>query len=141
MNCAHQPTDASNLPICSTLIDLVKTYTPEPGVFNTAIPGVQFLRANAPALCAAVVYEPAIYLLVQGAKTIALGDSKIYYRPLTYMITAVDLPLTGTVVEASEDKPFLAVKMAGDTREVADPVLKIGYDSVIQKSGCPCGLS
>jgi len=46
MNCAHQPTDASNLPICSTLIDLVKTYTPEPGVFNTAIPGVQFLRAT-----------------------------------------------------------------------------------------------
>lgn len=141
MNCANQPANASSLPMRSTLIDLVKTHAPDEGIFDTAIPGVQFLRANSPGLCAAAVYEPAIYLLVQGEKTVTLGDSEIYYRPLTYMITAVDLPVSGTVTGASEDKPFLAVKMTVDPREVADLVLKMGDDLVIKKSACPCGLS
>ena len=96
MNHAASPADAC-LPMCSALVDLVKNYAPEEGVFDTAIPGVQFVRADAPGLCAAGVYEPAIYLLVQGEKTVILGDREIYYRPLTYMVTAVDLPVTGTV--------------------------------------------
>lgn len=141
MPCANPSTDASNLPLCSTLIELVKTHAPEEGLFDTAIPGVQFLRVNTPGLCAASVYEPAIYLLVQGEKTVTLGDREIYYRPLTYMITAVDLPVTGTVAAASEDKPFLAVKMAVDPREVADLVLQMGDDLPARKGCCPCALS
>lgn len=140
MNHAASPADAC-LPMCSALVDLVKNYAPEEGVFDTAIPGVQFVRADAPGLCAAGVYEPAIYLLVQGEKTVILGDREIYYRPLTYMVTAVDLPVTGTVMSASEEKPFLAIKMAVDTHEVADLVLKLGDELPTKNSACPCGLS
>ena len=141
MNIAAHPITEESLPCCNKLVELVKTYAPETGVFDTPITGMEFVREDAPVICAATVYEPGIYLLIQGELRIALGDSEIHYRPMSYMITTVDLPVTATIMEASEEQPFLAIKLTVDARDVADLVLKLGDEPHANRSCCPCGLS
>ncbi len=91
------------------------------------------------------VYDPALCLVAQGAKTLWLGDRRIDYGPLSCMVSAVPLPVLGKVVEASPQKPFLGVKFTVDPQEVTDLVLAMGAPGVPQREdACPdgaCGMS
>jgi AraC-like DNA-binding protein len=51
--------------------------------------------------------EPAFALVAQGAKRVVLGDQVFDYAAGQYLIFSVDLPLSGRVVQASENEPFL----------------------------------
>lgn len=123
-----------------TLAELVLAQEPEEGISDTSIPGVQLFRVNAPSESVCIVYEPALCVIVQGSKTVRLGDREVLYGPLTYMVTAVELPVSGQVVNASEDEPYLAIKIAIDPKEVADLVLEMG-EQPEQRQECPCALS
>ncbi|MDX9875885.1 MAG: AraC family transcriptional regulator, partial [Spongiibacteraceae bacterium] len=70
-----------------------------------------------------------------------LGDKEVLYGPLTYMVTTVELPMSGQVVEASRSEPYLAIKMSVDPKEVADVVLTMGEDLPAKPDRCPCGMS
>lgn len=128
-------------PMCRQLAELLLIKAPEEGIYSTSIPGVDVFRKDSPSNCVCTVYDPALCLIAQGSKTIRLGDKEIYYGPLTYMITTVELPVTGQVVGASEEEPFLAIKMAIDPKEVADVVLEIGDEQPANRKNCPCGIS
>lgn len=141
MNTPVSYVDQLNPPMCRKLAELVTAQTSDEGIFGTAIPGVQLFRTHSPSSFACTVYEPALGVVAQGGKAVKLGDREIYYGPLTYMITAVELPVTGRVVNASEDEPYLAVKMAIDRKEVADLVLEMGDELRVKQHACPCGLS
>ncbi len=51
-------------------------------------------------------------LVLQGAKEIQIGDRRLRYDTASYFIAAVDLPVSGCIVEASADRPYLSVSMA-----------------------------
>lgn len=123
-----------------TLAELVMAQEPDEGISETSIPGVQLFRQNSPSDSVCIVYEPALGVIAQGSKTVRLGDREVLYGPLTYMVTAIDLPVTGQIVNASEDEPFLAIKMSIDPKEVADLVLEMG-EQPEQRQQCPCALS
>lgn len=136
-----QGTEHLDPPMCRQLAELLLSKAPEEGVHSTSIPGVDIFRKDSPSNCVCAVYDPALYLVAQGSKTVQLGDKEIFYGPLTYMITTVDLPVTGQVVGASEKEPFLAIKMTIDPKDVADVVLEIGDEPPVKHNNCPCGLS
>jgi hypothetical protein len=50
--------------------------------------------------------EPAFALVAQGAKRVVLGDQVFDYAAGQYLIFSVELPLSGRVVQASENEPF-----------------------------------
>lgn len=128
-------------PMCRQLAEHLLNKAPEEGVHSTSIPGVDIFRKDSPSNYVCAVYEPALCLIAQGSKTIKLGDKEILYGPLTYMVATVELPVTGQVVDASEEEPFLAIKMAIDPKEVADVVLAIGDEQPVKHKQCSCGLS
>jgi AraC-like DNA-binding protein len=133
-----------NLPMCRKLADMVKAKTPGEGIFETSIPGLELLRSDSPGNCISTVYEPTICLIAQGSKIVQLGDREIYFGRLTYLFSAVDLPVVGQVVEASKEEPYLAVKMTVDPAEVAEVVLQMGDELSVRHDHCPlgsCGLS
>lgn len=136
---AFQP-QLGEFPIARKLADLIIAHTPEEGITETAIPGLQLFRKNSPSSFVCTVYEPALCVVVQGSKTVKLGDKEIFYGPLTYMATAVELPVTGQVNDASEDAPYLALKMTIDPKDVADLLLEMGADLRVKPDQCPCGL-
>lgn len=136
--------EQANAPLCRQLADMVAELMPDEGVAATAIPGLELLRSNGVTSCSSTVYEPALCIIAQGRKVVYLGDHEIHYGPLSYMISAVHLPVRGQVIDASQEEPYLAVKLSVDPQEVADLVLELGDDlpppAAISSSDVSCGL-
>ncbi|MEI1372889.1 AraC family transcriptional regulator [Nostoc sp. UHCC 0926] len=77
--------------------------------YATDIPGLILYRFTAPTTAASVTYEPNLAVVVQGRKRVDLGPKTFIYDASQYLLTSVDLPVLGQVVEASEEKPYLCL--------------------------------
>lgn len=120
-------------------------WTPHEGIHESAIQGLDLLRCEHPTNPAPFVYEPSLCFLVQGTKAIELGDRQIAYRPLSYLMTAVHLPVLGRIVEATPERPYLALRLKVDRQEVAEMMMGLGESVPFQNqddvcSGTECGL-
>src|SRR5690606_15262712 len=130
-------------PMCRELADLVSARVFQEGMHETDIQGLALFRVDSPTACTPVVYEPSLCVIAQGSKTVQLGDREILYNALSYMVSSVDLPVSGCVVEASPENPYLAVKISIDPAEVAELVLQLGDAAPSGPVDCPygsCGL-
>ncbi|SDP94383.1 AraC-type DNA-binding protein [Rhodoferax sp. OV413] len=91
----------------------------------TAIPGVGLVRSDTPTLPMGVVYQPMLYIVAQGAKRTLLGDSIVEYAAGQYLVVSVDLPITGSVIQASPEAPYLALSLELDPAVLADMLLTL----------------
>ncbi len=57
------------------------------------------------------VYEPMVNLILQGSKSITVGEQTLHYDPATYFVMSIDLPAVGAVRPASTGEPYLAVAL------------------------------
>lgn len=78
---------------------------------ETGIPRVAMVRGKIPEHELAGVYEPMVNLILQGGKTMTIGDCTLHYDPATYFVMSVDLPAVGQVHQAAPNKPYLAVSL------------------------------
>lgn len=145
MNTNANLTSLAPVPAQEELARIVRERAPGPGLHESSIQGMEIVRADLPGSCTFTVYEPSIGFVIQGRKTVQLGDREIEYGPLTYGVSAVHLPVTGSVKDASPDRPYLAVKLRVNPQEVADLVLELGnrLDTFDPQESCPnggCGL-
>lgn len=108
----------------STLVDLIGRHAPGDGTFTCPLPGVKLIRASAPTLPMPVIYEPTVCIVAQGRKQAALGRTRYIYDPARYLTASVDLPVMGSVIEASEAKPYLCLQLDLDVAELADLALR-----------------
>lgn len=90
---------------------LVARHAPEDGVHATPLPGVFLLRRATPTEPLHTLYEPAACIIVQGAKTVMLGEDTYRYDAETHLVVSVDLPMVAHVVEASPERPYLCVQL------------------------------
>jgi AraC-like DNA-binding protein len=89
-------------------------------VYQTAVPALRLSRFSAPSERAALVYEPCLCIVAQGAKEVLLGDQMYRLDPAQSLLVSVDLPVAARVVEASPGRPYLAVRIALDTAVVGE---------------------
>lgn len=127
------------------LARIVRDWTPQEGIQGTAIAGVELIRFDAPTSCGSSVYEPSLCFVIQGTKSIQLGDRNIVYGPLSYLASSVHLPVLGQIMDATPEQPYLAAKLTVNPQEVADLVLELGdsLDNRGLEMDCPevsCGL-
>ncbi|MDQ7728534.1 AraC family transcriptional regulator [Halomonas sp. SpR8] len=108
------------------LIQIVRRWTPLQTLQDTAIAEVQLVRTDAPTSFHCAVYEPCLCFVIQGSKTVLLGDKEIVYTGPSYMASAVHLPVVGRVDHATPEHPYLAVKVAVNPQEVAGLILELG---------------
>lgn len=131
-------------PLCRELADLVTAKMPQEGIYETNIPGLELFRVDGLTPCISTLYEPSLCVIAQGSKIVQLGDREIVYGALSYMVSSVDLPVNGRVIDASPENPFLAVKININPAEVAELVLQLGDHSRFGETiDCPysaCGL-
>ncbi len=119
----------------------VQRHIHEEGTNASAIDGLFLNRADAPTQCTSAIYDPCVCVVVQGSKTVWLGDREIIYGPFSYLLSSVHLPVLGQVTEASQQQPYLAIRLDVDPQEVADLVLQLGDPP--PEATCPevtCGL-
>lgn len=78
---------------------------------DTGLPRVQMVRAEA---CADQVYQPMLHLVLQGQKTLSIGDAVSRYVAGSYFLVPVDVPATGQIQSAATEQPYLAVSLTLD---------------------------
>jgi len=61
-----------------------------------------------------VLYTPALCVVVQGAKQIAVGDDVFNYSEGSALVVSVELPALGRVTRASTDEPYLGMTIEFD---------------------------
>ncbi|CAM3130904.1 AraC family transcriptional regulator [Pseudomonas floridensis] len=105
------------------LIDLIKRHARTDGMHATAIEGVSLVRSAMPTVPMPVVYEPTLCLIVQGRKQVAAGTLSYVYDASTYLVASVDIPVMGSVIEASEASPYLCLVLDLDMAALSELAL------------------
>jgi AraC-like DNA-binding protein len=96
---------------------------PRDGV-SEPYPGVNLARFARPTELHHGFLEPCFCVIAQGAKTLTLGEDVFRYDPARYMVATVGVPMTAQVVEASPDRPYLALRLALDPAVVASVMVE-----------------
>jgi AraC-like DNA-binding protein len=86
---------------------------------ETGIPRVAMVQGKIPEHMLAAVYDPMINLILQGSKTMTVGDRTLRYDPATYFVMSIDLPAIGAVHAAESGEPYLAVSLTLDPSVLA----------------------
>lgn len=86
---------------------------------ETGIPRVAMVQGKIPEHLLAAVYDPMINLILQGSKTMSVGDHTLRYDPATYFVMSIDLPAVGAVHAAGSGEPYLAVSLTLDPTVLA----------------------
>ncbi len=86
---------------------------------TTAIPGLSLFRRDKPTEPQTGMYQLSICMVAQGSKRVQLGDDIYVYDAHHYLITSVDLPAVVQILEASEEKPYLGLRLTFDQREIS----------------------
>lgn len=108
----------------STLVDLIGRHALADGLHPTAIPGVSLARAAAPTLPMPVVYEPTLCLIAQGRKRVIAGGRAYVYDAASYLVASIDIPVMGSVIEASEREPYLCLVLDLDMTTLSELALR-----------------
>ena len=87
------------------------------------MPGLMLMRVEQPALNHCSIYEPCVAVIVQGSKRVVLGNQNLSYGEDRYLITSMDLPVKTVLMQASPERPYLAVALRLDWREIASLML------------------
>lgn len=74
------------------------------------------------------VMHPSLCVIAQGVKEVHLGEERFRYNPNHYLLATVELPVVGHLVEASPEKPYLALRL-----DLAPPLVA----SVMLEAGSP----
>ncbi|MGG3468479.1 AraC family transcriptional regulator [Neobacillus pocheonensis] len=99
---------------------LIERYTGQDGVHSTSIPSLFLIRESIISEPISRVNEPSFCIIVQGEKEVWLGKEFFRYGPGHYIVASVDLPVTGQVIKASSDSPYLALKLEFSSSEILD---------------------
>ena len=114
----------------------IQRHITEP-VTQSAIPGLTLYHADADQpLTAQLIYTPMVCIMAQGEKRVFLGDSAFRYTPASYLISSVDLPVTGMVCNTAPGEPYLALSLAIDTTLLSELLLTLPPAPISKDSTC-----
>ena len=60
------------------------------------------------------VYDPVFCVIAQGSKEVFLRNERYVYDPSHYLLVTAELPLVSHVLEASKERPYLALRLELD---------------------------
>ena len=87
---------------------------------ETGIPRVAMVQGKIPEHELSAVYDPMVNLILQGSKSMTVGDRTLHYCPANYFVMSIDLPAVGTVWPAATGAPYLAVALTLQPTIVAE---------------------
>lgn len=114
---------------------LIRRHARANGTHQTAVPSLSLMHANHLSEPLESVYKPSICVVAQGAKMATLADETFRYDPSTYLVTSVELPIMGRIVEASHEIPYLSLKLSFDADVILEIVEKTNRPVVPAEAG------
>ncbi|MEK4248504.1 AraC family transcriptional regulator [Paenibacillus sp. FSL W7-1287] len=102
------------------LAEVIERFTKQDGTHETLIPGLRFIRSSEASEPVYSVYEPSLCVIAQGAKVVMLGKESYRYDPSCYLTASVHLPITGQIVEATPEMPYLSLQLQLDMNQIVE---------------------
>ncbi|MBX2803054.1 MAG: AraC family transcriptional regulator [Myxococcales bacterium] len=81
-------------------------------------PGLHLARRTTSHTIEALVYEPVVCLILQGAKETTVGDHTVALHAGQSLVVSHHLPVLARVTQASPEQPYLALVAAVDVAEL-----------------------
>lgn len=101
-------------------------------VTPTAIPQLAIYRSETLSAPVPAVHRPSLCFVAQGTKEMTLGGKVFRYTAGEYLVSTVDLPTTGEIVEGSKRRPYLCFALTIDPSVVYD-VLRDANQSLAER--------
>jgi AraC-like DNA-binding protein len=114
------------------LIERMMRLAPENSLLEV-FPGIFIYQSLKPTESEISVLKPAFCVIAQGSKDVLLNEELFHYDSGHYLISTLDLPIMSNVVEASEEKPYLNLRIDLDPVLIAAVMIESGIET--QKSG------
>ena len=100
-------------------LDIALRHAP-PGLTRTPIPRVDLCVGQGSTDETPCLYRSMICFILQGSKRVALNDHLLSYDSQQYLISALDLPLIGQILDAEGGQPYVAVSLVLDPALLAE---------------------
>lgn len=115
MDDAEPPFEPPRRELVSRLARLTGTLE---GAMDTAVPGLFLHRITCPGGPHHVLQQPIFGVIAQGSKRLLVGDQVYVYDPLHYLVSSVDLPVSGKVAVGSPTEPYLGLRVDLDVAAI-----------------------
>nr|MBX2805724.1 AraC family transcriptional regulator [Hyphomicrobiales bacterium] len=92
------------------LARLIEQNTGKDGIYKTSIPRLYLMRSSQPIDTIHAVYDPSVCMVAQGRKRVIAGETIHHYDSNQYLVSTVDIPAVGQIIDVSPDYPFLCLK-------------------------------
>jgi AraC-like DNA-binding protein len=125
----HQPSEREVHRVQANREELVERLARAIRHNGTAEPlnGLMLRRASAPTGLGHGMSYLSFCVIAQGSKELLLGDSLYRYNPAHYLISTAALPIASRVVEASKERPYLAIVLKLDSTLVGSVLVEAGH--------------
>jgi AraC-like DNA-binding protein len=70
--------------------------------------------------------EPSFCVIAQGSKEVCLGEKCYQYDPYHYLLATLEMPVVGRVLAASEEEPYLGLRLSLDPTLVGSVLVEMG---------------
>jgi AraC-like DNA-binding protein len=108
------------------LAERIACAMPRDGVVEVQ-PGLHLYRRSKPTERVHASCQPAFCVIAQGRKVVELGEDSYQYDPAHYLIATMAVPLTGEVVEASPQRPYLSLRLVLDPSVATSVMVESGF--------------
>ncbi len=75
------------------------------------------------------VSNPCFCVIAQGSKEVFLGNERYQYDPAHYLLFTAELPVVSQVIEASQERPYLSLRLDLDPTLVGSVMVEAGHPS------------
>lgn len=106
------------------IAQVIERHVQMDGMHATPLPRVSLVRSCRPTDSVHAVYRPSLCIIAQGSKRVELGGRSYVYDEAKYLAVSVDLPLVGSILEASPERPYLCLVLDIDLAVLADLMLR-----------------
>jgi AraC-like DNA-binding protein len=89
----------------------------------TGLARVAMVKAEA---CSDQVYEPMLHLVLQGTKSLSIGDQVLRFGSATYFLIPVDVPALGQIRPDRAGSPYLALSLTLDSAVISAVLAELG---------------
>ncbi|MGF0538827.1 AraC family transcriptional regulator [Agrobacterium sp. ES01] len=123
--------------IARDIAEMIAQHAAKDGIHATSIPRLSLVRMSKRTEPVHTVQTPSICMIVQGRKQLMLCEQVIDYGPGKHIVISVDVPIIGQIIEATDDAPYLCLRLDLDLSVLSELVLAMDWTTTeISSTGC-----
>jgi AraC-like DNA-binding protein len=104
---------------------------------TSPIRGLYLKRQTCPTELTHTAQVPMFGMVVQGSKRLQLGSEVHQYGVGDYLLVSLDLPVSSSIVDATEEEPHLGMGLVIDPRQLHDVLGRFGNGFAQPAAGVP----